>query len=295
MKKVKSIFATRKKLIIGLITILVFTTIAFAGEKGLYNMFKNEHLPTISSYLYFKPMDKAQEQFVDNEIEKILDEIITEDMSTSTKVKRVHYYIVSNIRANTETNYKTPYDALAFGKSDSVGNAMLMQKMLEKLSIPNKIVSGEAPPIYHTEDMRPRPHAWNLVEVDGKWYHFDTSYDSHLYTTKYCGVTDKYLADLYWQWHENYPDSAETNLTITEEDKVEYARTKELVNKYKDVLSLISYAMTNFSESSLRAVDNAIYELPDYPEKYELYELTSGLRYYLNATEEFKVPQYDKQ
>ena len=48
------------------------------------------------------------------------------------------------------------------------GYALLALKMLRELGIETLYVVGE---------VNTGPHAWNLVKVDGEWYHLDTTWN----------------------------------------------------------------------------------------------------------------------
>lgn len=118
---------------------------------------------------YYQTADQVH--YVDNRIQKILTEmIIKPDMNTHEKVKAVHDYVVLNVQYDTtlNQNVNAPYFALTQGKTLCNGYAMLMYLMLKELDIPVRLISGTADGI---------GHAWNLVQLDGKWYHLDATWD----------------------------------------------------------------------------------------------------------------------
>ncbi|WP_100401547.1 transglutaminase domain-containing protein [Bacillus sp. FJAT-42315] len=111
-----------------------------------------------------------QVAFVDQRIQQILDEIIKDGMNDHEKVKAIHDYIVLNVEYDTTSDQgvNAPYFALTEGKTLCNGYAMLMYDMLTEVGIPVRLISGEADGI---------GHAWNLVQLDGKWYHLDATWD----------------------------------------------------------------------------------------------------------------------
>ena len=54
------------------------------------------------------------------------------------------------------------------------GLFLLTHKLLKGAGIQNKIVEGTA---YASDNPQGQLHAWNLVLLDGKWYHLDTTWN----------------------------------------------------------------------------------------------------------------------
>ena len=107
---------------------------------------------------------------VDATVDYLLENVNVSAMNDYEKVKYVNDFIVQNTVYSSDTT-STPhsaYTALAEGKAVCQGYALLAQKMLTKLGLSSLYVVGEAGGI---------AHAWNLVQVDGKWYHLDTTWD----------------------------------------------------------------------------------------------------------------------
>ena len=115
----------------------------------------------------------AQAAYVDQEVKKRLPHIIAPSMDNHQKVKAIHDYIVKTLTYDTSMNQaiNSPYYALTTGKTLCNGYAMLTYKMLKEAGIPVRLVSGVAGDV---------GHVWNLVQLDGKWYHLDTTWDDPL-------------------------------------------------------------------------------------------------------------------
>lgn len=115
----------------------------------------------------------AQMKYVDNQVKAILTEIIKPEMNNHEKVKAVHDYLVLNLGYDTSLKNNSPYAALTEGITACNGYAMLAYKMLKELGIEVRLISGVASSqAYITQN-----HAWNLVKLDGKWYHLDVTWD----------------------------------------------------------------------------------------------------------------------
>lgn len=107
---------------------------------------------------------KEQEDYIDSTVEFIVSKLTNVDMSDDEKEKLIHDYIVTNVDYCEEEKYGNAYSALYYGKTKCDGYAMLTHKMLKAAGIENIIVTNE-------------DHAWNVVKIDNKWYHFDTTWN----------------------------------------------------------------------------------------------------------------------
>lgn len=115
-----------------------------------------------------------KEKVVDAEVKKIAKQIFTAGMSDFQKVKAVNDYIV----LNTEYSYNTkgsPYmvhTLLTEGKAVCQAYALLAYRLLQEIGMDVYYVTGMAGGEYH---------AWNMVKVDGKWYHLDTTWNDPVF------------------------------------------------------------------------------------------------------------------
>ena len=110
-----------------------------------------------------------QTEEVDRKVKKVLKKLVTEKMSDFEKVKAVHDYIIDQVNYDTTAKNNSPYSALIKQSSACQGYATLTYKMLTELGIPSRVITGKS--------NKGVLHAWNLVQVDGKWYHLDTTWD----------------------------------------------------------------------------------------------------------------------
>jgi len=112
----------------------------------------------------------AYEQYVDAQVASILSNVDANSMSDFEKVKFVNDYIVKNTVYSEDTTL-SPHSAIAVLKEHKgvcQGYALLALKMLRELGIETLYVVGE---------VNTGPHAWNLVKVNGEWYHLDTTWN----------------------------------------------------------------------------------------------------------------------
>lgn len=93
---------------------------------------------------------------------------ITEDMTVYDKLKYFHDYLVTHCESSTDDEYaNTVYGALVKGKALCEGYAKSFSYLCNKAGIENMIVTGST-------DVA---HMWNMVKVEGNWYHVDVTWD----------------------------------------------------------------------------------------------------------------------
>lgn len=122
---------------------------------------------------------RKQENFVDKEIERIAKEIIKDDMSDFEKVKAVNDWVVNKTKYNVDTEEKyngasphAAYTLLTHGEGVCQAYALVVNRLLDEAKLKSIYVTGTA-----DDGSGEVAHAWNLVEVDGKWYHLDTTWN----------------------------------------------------------------------------------------------------------------------
>ncbi len=98
---------------------------------------------------------------------------ISDTMSDMEKAIVLHDYLVLNCKYDTSSSLPrktfTAYGALVDGKSVCQGYALAYKYLLSKVQIPCYMVTSES-----------MNHAWNMVKLDGKYYHVDVTYDDPL-------------------------------------------------------------------------------------------------------------------
>lgn len=138
---------------------------------------------------------KSQEDFVNEKVTSILGQIIDSSMNVDKKEKAIHDYIVENVQYDTSLTRYSAYNALSEGKTVCQGYALLTYKMLNQAGVECKIISG-----YATSGGETESHAWNLVRLNGKWYHLDCTWDDPVPDVKgrvtydYYNITDSQIS-----------------------------------------------------------------------------------------------------
>jgi len=156
----------------------------------------------------------TQETAVQKKIDSVLKTIIKPSMTQFQKVKAINDYIVSNTTYGTKTK-ASPHSAYALlfeGQAVCQGYALSAYKMLEQAGLETKYVVG-----YVNGN---EAHAWNMVKVDGKWYHLDTTWNDPLpnrigaSSYDYFLVTDTQLKKDHSWITANYPAATSTTYSF---------------------------------------------------------------------------------
>ena len=118
--------------------------------------------------------DKDKETF--KMASDVLKEIITDDMSDYDKEKAVYDWLVKNIGQDkglltvipsSGKDSDNPYGVLKYHDAVCVGYATTFRLFMQMMDIDCMVV--------HNTEMY---HTWNLVKLDGKWYHTDVYSDA---------------------------------------------------------------------------------------------------------------------
>ncbi|MBE7104913.1 S-layer protein [Bacillus cereus] len=173
---------------------------------------------------------KEQTEYVMKQAKAIVSSIIQTGMDDHEKVKSVHDYVVKHVSYDTSYKAYTAYEALANRSAVCQGYALLTYQLLKEAGIENHFVVG-------TGDGQ--PHAWNLVKIDNKWYHLDTTFDDPVpdeqgrVTYSYFNLSDEQIARNH-EWNRGDYPQATTNYYDTLTNKIAGGSSKSAV--YQQIL-----------------------------------------------------------
>ena len=136
-------------------------------------------------------------------------ENIRKDMPNFLKIKKVHDGIIEN------TTYTRPYhftpELVLDGKGVCSAYTTASQLLLHMLKIDSRFAHGK------TSISKIETHAWNMVDVNGEWYHMDSTWDdpSNKLCYTYFLITDEEM-DIDHDWpmkgsDDIYPKTPEIN------------------------------------------------------------------------------------
>lgn len=175
---------------------------------------------------------KMQSTALEIRIQEIIREIISEEMSDLEKVLALHDFLVrecdydyENYLNNTLSgNSYTAYGTLVNGVAVCSGYAEAYSTLLQRVGITSVILSSD--------EMN---HAWNMVLLDGEWYHVDATWDDPVYSYdgidyvmegkvrhKYFLRSDQEMQRLeHYGWRLNYAYAGETLPVAKKENSYE--------------------------------------------------------------------------
>ncbi|MER1986952.1 MAG: transglutaminase domain-containing protein [Solibacillus sp.] len=115
-------------------------------------------------------MTKEQNALALGKVEQIV-QAMPKGLTDAEKVKYVNDYIVVNTKYNLNSKESpyTPYSILLNGEGVCEGYALTALLLFDALGIEARYITGNAVP--------GGAHAWNLVKLDGQWYHLDITWN----------------------------------------------------------------------------------------------------------------------
>lgn len=125
---------------------------------------------TSTIQIYSPDMEK-----ISAEVERVVDQVVSPGMSDYDIAKALHDYVV--LHCDYDMRYYTgglpavSYSAegmLLEGSAVCAGYAKAYQLLMEEAGISCEYVTGTA---------NGGSHGWNIVNIDGQWYHVDTTWD----------------------------------------------------------------------------------------------------------------------
>ncbi|UUZ83195.1 hypothetical protein LJK88_04475 [Paenibacillus sp. P26] len=199
---------------------------------------------------------KDQTAYVKSKSKEILASILKDGMTDFEKERTIHDWIVKNVaydksKAIPESSY-TAYGALKSGKAVCQGYTLLTYRLLSDAGITNRIVRGT---------VRDEGHSWNLVKLDGLWYHLDTTWDDptpdrkDMVSYRYYNVTDTQLSRDHAWTESDYP-TATTDFRNLLNDMITSDSAK--ADAYKTLLFDLGGVVTNDTEALKAKIQEAI-------------------------------------
>jgi hypothetical protein len=116
-------------------------------------------------------------------------------------------YIINHVTYDHSELIYSAYGALHDGTAVCQGYALLYYAFATELGLNCKIVSGTA-----FSGSKSGPHAWNMLELEGKWYCVDTTWGSSVKNRDYfLGLKKDWSDHILSSEYENYFDFATSN------------------------------------------------------------------------------------
>lgn len=194
---------------------------------------------------------------------------VTDGMSDYEIAKALHDYLALNNEYDMRyysggmprISY-TAYGALVNRTSVCAGYALAYERLMDQVGIPCEYVTGMTTNGYH---------AWNIIQIDGEWYHVDVAWDDPTpdregyVRYKYFLKSDKAMSRDHVSWEASHtctstkydnatilsPEDEQEAIEKAEEEAREEAVTVEILTYCKQAMSGFPYA----TEEALRAAE----------------------------------------
>ncbi len=196
---------------------------------------------------YSKPTEdiKRHQTEVKDKKDEFIQGNIKKTMSDYEKVISIHDYIVENGQYDTRLftkgevpaeSYST-YGILVLGVGVCESYAKAMKYLLDATGIESMIVIGSS---------RGENHAWNLVNIEGEYYHIDSTWNdpimgdgSHLIRYNFFNLNDEQIEKTHNWDKTDYPEAKGTkynyykynNLIVNGEEEFKYKLKNELLKR----------------------------------------------------------------
>ncbi|GAA0078209.1 hypothetical protein UT300005_25870 [Clostridium sp. CTA-5] len=159
-----------------------------------------------------------QEKYINSELKRIVNNLIDKNMSDIDKVVAINNYLVKIYKYDDTLKSDNVYSALTTGKTICQGYAMTAYKMFNLAGIQSRIVIGT---------LNNTGHAWNLVKVNGQWYHLDITNNDNVVRDKYLLESDGFLKNNGFSWDNSAYPSVPYSYYNSSTSYVDYNNDKE--------------------------------------------------------------------
>ncbi|MCX7710312.1 MAG: stalk domain-containing protein [Clostridia bacterium] len=179
-------------------------------------------------------------------VDNIMKEVIKPGMSDFQKEAAIHDYIIHNVRYDYENlskgneiwyNYSA-YGAIVNRSGVCESYAKAMKLLAGKAGLYCKVITGKA-----ENSGGWGPHAWNIIRINGKYYHVDVTFDDPIsgegdtLSYSYLNLTDAQISiDHSWESKDKYPKCESTEFNY-------YVVNNLYANNYDEFYSKLSSAI----------------------------------------------------
>lgn len=170
-------------------------------------------------YEFSKEYMMEMRRLSEEKAEEIISKVIKIGMSDYEKELALHDYVVNNSKydkrlftGNMPSESYTDYGILVKGTGVCAGYARALYRLLNMANIECIYVTG-----YGNDETGSVAHAWNIVKIEGEYYHLDATWDDPVtytgravITHNYFNVNDEKMSgDHIWDL-EKYPECTAT-------------------------------------------------------------------------------------
>jgi transglutaminase-like putative cysteine protease len=118
----------------------------------------------------------AQEKEVDAKVREVIRDLELDDRSDYEKLVAIHDWLCENVEYDSDDGSdirRTAYDAIVNGKAVCQGYSNALYRLLLEAGVDNRIIFGEGV----ENNGVTMAHTWNIVDLYGKYYCVDATWD----------------------------------------------------------------------------------------------------------------------
>lgn len=149
---------------------------AFCFDRNCKTSSKNNISYFIPQYNLTKNEYEKNLKTLKNKVKEILKNDYEDDYSAELLF---HDYLVDNCEytSGEDDNYCNVYGALVLGKANCEGYTHAMNYLLKQAGVESFAVHGIGTP----PNQKPQAHIWNIVKINGNYYHLDVTWDDPVF------------------------------------------------------------------------------------------------------------------
>lgn len=220
-----------------------YKTTTDASGRALYFEVTVQYRYTRNDFV--KRSEQSKEAL--NKARDIVARMITPDMTDYDKEKLLHDYIINNTRYDYENYLKgalpdeafEEYGCLIKGVAVCEGYSEAMKLLCDLSGIEGLIVSGQA-----ECNGRIEGHSWNMIKIDGAWYHLDVTNDDPVSGNG---------KDILVYYYFNLPDSEAAYVNTWERSK--YPECVSIQNNYYYRNGMVAGNRSDFEKALLKVLE----------------------------------------
>ncbi len=176
-------------------------------------------------------------------------------LTTEERILKIHDYMVENISYDSSLDYIfNAYDALIGHRAICGGYAEVFKTFMDMIGVECITVSGTA---------GGENHMWNMIQLDGEWYHVDVTWDDPVGNSDgsiyhvYFNIDDSAM-EVDHQWdRDKYPDASGTKysyynimgIKLLNSQKELDAYVAELVKNHERKAEILVYGESDIKEA----------------------------------------------
>lgn len=187
-----------------------------------------------------------QEAYVTLQVKKIISDMKLAGRPDDEKIKAVYDYVTKRVDYDyngiNNASSHSAYAALSEKKAVCQGYSALIYRLMRECGIQNRIITGKS---------QNQEHAWNIVQLNGKWYNLDATWDSN-----FDGNDQKYMYFL--KGTSEFTDHTRDKEFQTAEFLAKYPVSTASYAKYQPAVTKVTgVKAANVTDSSVTLTWNA--------------------------------------